>query len=119
MKAFADAAFDDVFKMNNTEDFVALGNHQRRAAGIGDSMRDALDFGADGSAQFLNVADDRFDRALADVASIEIAAAHAGFSAEGNKARADLGHVAPAQPVFFLGEHDDRSSFRRLVGQAR
>ena len=33
--------------------------------------------------------------------------------------RADLGHVAPAQSVFFLGEHDDRSAFRRLVGEAR
>ena len=118
-KAFADAAFHHVLEMDHAEDLVALGNHQRRAAGIGDAMGDALDLRAHRAAQFLNVADDRIDRALADLASVEIAAAHSGFSAEGNKMRADLCHVAPAQSVFFLGEHDNRSAFRGFVGEAR
>ena len=52
--------------MDHTEDLVAFGNHQRRAAGIGDAVGDALDFGADSAAQFLDEADDRFDRAFAD-----------------------------------------------------
>ncbi len=71
------------------------------------------------AAQFLNVGDDRFGRAFADLASVEIAATHAGFRAERNELRADLRHVATAEPVFLLGENDDRSAFRRLVGEAR
>src|SRR5439155_671776 len=88
-------------------------------ASVGDSMRDALDLRAHRPAHFLNVGGDRIHGALADPAPVEIAAAHSGLSAEGNKARADLGHVAPAQPIFFLGENNDRSAFRRLVGEAR
>ena len=82
-------------------------------------MCDALDLRAHRPTHFLNVGGDRIHGPLADPAPVEIAAAHSGLSAEGNKARADLGHVAPAQPIFFLGENNDRSAFRRLVGEAR
>ena len=119
LEAFLDAALHHVLQMNHAENFVSLGDHQRRAAGVRNSMGDAFDLRAHRPAQFLNVGGDRIDRALADLAPIEITAAHAGFSAERNKMRADLGHVATAQSVFLLGEHDDRSPFRGFVGQAR
>ncbi len=36
----------------------------------------------------------------------------------GMKLRAELVHVAAAQPVLLLGQHDDRAPLGRLVGQA-
>ena len=33
------------------------------------------------------------------------------------KLRAELGHVAAADAVFLLGQHDDRAALRRLVGE--
>ena len=35
----------------------------------------------------------------------------------GMKLARDLGELAPADAVFFLGQHDDRAAFRRLVGE--
>jgi hypothetical protein len=35
----------------------------------------------------------------------------------GTKVACGIGHVAAAQAVFFLGQHDDGTAFGRLVGQ--
>ena len=49
--------------------------------------------------------------------SAGIDAAHAGLRGERNEGGGELRHVAAADAVFLLGEHDDRAAFRRLVGQ--
>ena len=82
LKAFTDAALHHVLQMDHAENFVSLGDHQRRAAGVGDSMRNALDLRAHRPTHFLNVGGDRIDGAFADLPSIKIAAAHPGLSAE-------------------------------------
>ena len=49
--------------------------------------------------------------------AFEVDAAHARLRAEGDELRAERLHVAPADAVLLLGEHDDRAAFGRLVGQ--
>ena len=58
---------------------------------------------------------DRVDRALADRAALDIDAAHARLRGERDEVGAKRRHLAPAQPVFLLGQHDDRATLGRLV----
>ena len=67
--------------------------------------------------------ENRFGRAFADaardaaVAVAEIHAAHARLGGEGDELGVGRGDVAPAQAVFFLGEHGDGAAFGGFVGQ--
>ena len=64
-----------------------------------------------------DIVEDRIDRALADRGCAGVDAAHAGLRGEGNEGRGKLRHVAAADAVFLLGQHDDRAAFRGFVGQ--
>ena len=67
----------------------------------------------------MNVRYDRIGGTLTDSSPIKIATAHPRFRAEGDEVGADLRHISAAQPVFLLGENDNRSAFRCLVREAR
>ena len=105
--------------MDHAENLVAFGNHQRRASRIGDAVSDAFDLRAHCAAHLADEADNRIDRAFADDAAVQIATAHACLGAERNKFRADALHVATAQSVFLLRQHDDRAAFRSFIGETR
>ena len=62
--------------------------------------------------------DDRFGGALAELAAVDIDAAHARVGGERNEVRLVLGDFAAAQAVLLLGQHDDRAAFGSFVGQA-
>jgi hypothetical protein len=70
-------------------------------------MSHAFDPRAHRAAQLADIGDNRVDRAFADDAAVQIAAAHASLRAERNKFRADALHLAAAQSVFFFRQHDD------------
>ncbi len=48
-KPLAHAALDDVFQMNHPDRALALGHHQRRAAGARDALDDHIDLGRGGA----------------------------------------------------------------------
>ena len=93
-EALADAALDDVLEVDDAEQPAVLGDGQRRAAGLGDLVRDRIDlarrFGADAGcsartapaavtlgAGASRIVQDRIDRALADRGAADVDAAHA------------------------------------------
>ena len=59
----------------------------------------------------------RIDRAFADRRAFVIDAADPGLRRERNELRVQRRHVAAADAVFLLRQHDDGAPFRRLVGQ--
>ena len=82
-EALANAALDDVLEVNDAEQLAVLGDGERRAAGLGDSLGDGVDLarhlGADGGLarsrgsgrdglgrRCLEIVEDGVDRALAD-----------------------------------------------------
>src|SRR5262249_61583008 len=67
----------------------------------------------------LDVALDGIGRALADVAAVEVDAAHPGLRGEGDEVRPERVHVALAEAVLLLREHDDAAPLRSLVGERR
>src|SRR5262249_48206394 len=95
LEALADAALDHILKVNNAENLISVGDHQRGSSGIGDPVGDAFDLRTDRAAQFVHVLYDRIRGPLANFASIKIATTHPGFRAEGNEAGADLRHISP------------------------
>ena len=134
-EALADAALDDVLEMDDAEQLAIARHRQRRAAGLGDSVGDRLDLACrlgaharlqgdrDGGAdrrrarpplRRLRIA---VDRALADRGGAELDAAHARLRRERNEPGVELAHVAAADAVLLLGEHDDGAALRRLVGE--
>ena len=56
LKALVDAALDHVLEVNNAENLISFGDHQRRASGIGDPVGNALDLRADRAAQLVTYA---------------------------------------------------------------
>src|SRR5262249_57308766 len=58
-------------------------------------------------------------RALADVAAVWVDAAHRGLRGEGDEVRPERVHVALAEAVLLLREHDDAAPLRSLVGERR
>ena len=71
-----------------------------------------------GAALLRDPAADRVGGALADAAPVEVDAAHARLRGERHQLGARGGRGA-REPVALLGEHDDRATLGRLVGQAR
>ena len=83
-KALADAALDDILQVDDAEQAAILGHRERRTAGLGDLIRDGLEFagrfradrrldGADRVAAghglrraAADIVEDRVHRALAD-----------------------------------------------------
>ncbi len=134
-KALADTALDDVLEVDDAEQAAVLGNRKRRAARLGDLVRNRLKFAGsirvDGRLQRTNrvaarhglrraaadIVEDRVHRALADRRRPGIDATHAGLCGEGHEGRGKLLHVAAADAVFLLGQHDDRAAFGRFVGE--
>ncbi len=119
-EAFLDAALDDVLEIDDAQRAIAFGHDQRRAAALGD-LFDRLP----------HFARTRCRRARARMLSMASAAplricrpskfdaAHPRLRGEGNERRAQFVHVAAAQAVLLLGQHDDAAAFRRFVGQRR
>ena len=61
----------------------------------------------------------RIDRALADRGAVEVDAGQPGLRRERDEVRTHRRHLAPADVVLLLRQHDDRATFRRLVRQRR
>ena len=117
-EALADAALDDVLELDHAERARAIGHHQRRARpGARRSRPRAAASGGSAPPCAVQPWLDRIGRALADLAAVEVDAAHARLRAEGDELRAERLHVAPANAVLLLGQHHDRAAFGRLVGQ--
>ena len=131
-EALADAALDDVLEVDDAEQ---RGRPWRRRAACrrpwrsrrrSPAPRGRLGVRAAGSARCCrcatperrrDIGEDRVDGALADRRAADVDAAHPGLRGEGHEGRAELGHVAAADAVLLLGQHDDRAALRRLVGE--
>ena len=64
-EALADAAFDDVLEMDDAQQLAVLGHRQRRAAGLGDAVRDDSQRRASAATR-TGIGQHRIHRALAD-----------------------------------------------------
>ncbi len=131
-KAVADAALDDVLKLNDAEQLAVLGHGKGRAARLGDRLGDGVDLslklGADGGFARsggagtdglgrLEIVEHRVDRALPDPRAVDLDSAHPALCRERDEFGAKLVDVAAANAVFLLGQHHDGTAFRRLVGE--
>ena len=134
-EALADAALDDVLELDDAEHAAVLGDGERRAAGLGDLVRDRLELAPGLGAERRcdhpdraagrdrrrgrrgDIGEDRVDRALAHPGIADLDAAHPRLCGERNEGRLHLGEVAAANAVLLLGEHDDRAALWRLVGE--
>ena len=92
------------------------GDRQRGAALAADPVEHGLQLGRRAAAFGLDEADDRVAGALAQLAAVEVDAAHPRLRGERHELGVQLGHVVLADPVL-LGEHDDRAALGRLVGE--
>jgi hypothetical protein len=113
----ADAALDDVLELHAAEHARAVGNHQRRGAGLGDRIDGGVHLFRDVATEPLHVGLDRIGGALADLAAVQVHAAHARLRRELHERRAQLLDVALANAVLLLRQHDDAAPLRRLVGE--
>src|ERR1700742_4766281 len=59
------------------------------------------------------------DGSLADRRAASVDAAHAGLRGEGYEGRGQFAHVAAADAVFLLGQHDDRTPLGSFVRERR
>src|SRR6516165_2576724 len=137
-EALADTALDDVLEVDYAQQPVVLGNRERGAALSGDSLGNHGDLpdrvrhgcgaqrrlGASGSTApqrpggpAFGKRNDRIDRSLTDRGPFDIDAAHPGLRRERDKAGIERCHLAPAQPVFLLGQNHDRAALRGFVGK--
>jgi hypothetical protein len=115
IEAFAHAAFDNVFQMNDAEGAFVIGNHQRRAARRGDALNNRLHLQRHHAAFRLNELGNGISRAFANRVAIQINATHSRLRRERNEMRFARGQLAPAQIVFRFGEHDDGAAFGGFV----
>ncbi len=118
-ESLGQTTFHDVLEFNHPEHAVAVGDHQRRGTRLGDGVADGVDLRVDGAAGLFNVPHDGVAGALADLAAVEINAAHSCLGRERHKRRAEAGDVAGPEAVPLLGQHHDRAALGCLVGEAR
>jgi hypothetical protein len=118
LEALAHAALDDILQVHHAEGAVAIGHHQRGAAKARDAVGDFDQLRRDLAAVLADELGDAIGGALANAASVEIHAAHAGLRGEGDEVRLVLGHLAAANVVLLFGQDHDGAALRRLVGQA-
>src|ERR1700688_1325065 len=134
-KRFRMSALDDILELHDAEQAAVLGDRERGASGLRNFVRDRLDLargirhralqharGISGRddprlTAAIDIVEDRVDRALADRGGAGVDAAHAGLRGKGNEGGVEFRHVAAADAVFLLCQHDDRAAFRGLVGQ--
>ena len=102
-EAFLHAAFHHVLKLHDTEDFLALDDHERGAAGARNVVHDLRHGRRELSAELVHINADGFCRAFADdtrrlaVVRLKIHAAHARLRGERNKLCVRRSNVASAQ----------------------
>src|SRR5262249_1997370 len=135
-KAFADTALDDIFELNNPEQFGVLGDSKWRATRLGDSVGHcrylAHSFGAYVWAQHLHstsrahsvgaavdIVQDCIDGALPDRSATHLNAAHPRLRCEWNEVCFHFHKLASANAVLFLCQHDNGTSFRCFVSERR
>ena len=131
-ETLADAALDDVLEVDDAEKPSVLGHGKRSAAGFCDRVGDGIELArgfctnrrmeyADRAGRTdrrrcrVDVAQDRIDGALADPRAADLDAAHAALRGEWDEIGAQLGQIAAAHTVLFLGEHDDGTALGGLV----
>ena len=114
----ADAALDDVLQVNHAE---RLRRSRRRPGACRQTARCAARCARSSSghaaAALRDVAFDGVRRALANLASIQVDAGHAGARRERHEDGLLWRELTLAQAVSLLRQHDDRTPFRRFVGQ--
>ena len=119
LKAFRDTPFHDVLQLDDAQHARTVGDDQRRGARLGHGVADPLHFRRHRAACRRDVFHDRVAGTFADHPSVEVDATHPRLRSEGDELRAERLHVAAADAVPFLGQHDDRPTFRGFVGEAR
>ena len=119
LKAFGDAPLHDVLQFDHAQHARTVGDDQRRGARLGHRIADSLHFRRHRSARRRDVFHDRVAGSLANHPAVEVDATHPSLRSEGDELRAERLHVAAADAVPFLGQHDDRPAFRGFVGEAR
>ena len=62
---------------------------------------------------------DRVDRAFADSAAVDVDAGDAGLGGKGNDGRTRRVKLRLGDSIVILGDRDDRTALRRLVGETR
>src|ERR1039458_9217398 len=118
LEALAHAALDDIFQVHHAEDAIAIGHRQRGAAKARDAVGDFDQLRRDLATLLADELGDAIGGALANAASVQIHAAHAGLRGERDEMRLVFGHLAAANVVLLFGEDHDGAALRRLVGQA-
>ena len=108
------AVLDDVLELDDAHRDVVLRDGERRSA----RPRDALDRLVELGWQVPpGPAADRVHGALADLAAVEVHAAHPRLRGERDELGVGLHEVALAQAEALLREHDDRATLGGLVGE--
>jgi hypothetical protein len=105
--------------MNNSQNPAALGYREGSTAGVGDPMHDCVYCQRALAAERCNVSENGISCPFANHPPVQITATHARLCAEGNKMCADLGDLTTTQVILFLGENNNRSSFRCFIRQTR
>ena len=83
VEARADAVLDDVLELDDAEHAACLRHDERRGAAAGDAVDDRAELGAAiGAAPLLDEAPHRVAGALAELAAVDVDAAHAGLGRE-------------------------------------
>jgi hypothetical protein len=116
-EALLDAALDDVLELDHAQHLRAVvattsGVLPRRATSSTCARTVRRE-----SCRRASTCADGVGRALADLAAIDIDAAHARLRGEGHEHRAERRDVALAQVEALLGQHHDAAALGRLVGQ--
>ena len=131
-EALADAALDDVLQMDRAEQAAVFGDGERGAARMSNALGDCLQFARGGilahrdyhvaarrrgGPTAVYIGQYRIDRTLANRGTLTIDAADPGLRRKRDEMGVELRHIAATDAVFVLREHDDRSTFGRLVGK--
>ena len=113
------AALDDVLQVHDAERRVrsATTSGVPPARAIRSTM--VCSSAGERAAVGVHVGGNRVGGALADLAAVEIDAGHPRLRRERHEAASLCEQLASANAVLLLGEHDDRSSLGRFVGQRR
>ncbi len=105
--------------MNDAERGGVLGNDEGSATGARDVFNVIADLPGQGRTLIFKEARDGIYRPLANADAVQVDAAHARLSGERDELGMDAAHVAAAQVVLLLGEHDDGAALRRFVRKRR
>src|SRR5207237_1403851 len=96
-EALLDAAFDDVFEIDDAERAIFFGDDEWSAAAFGDVFDGAADIAVHVAAMAADELINGVGGPFADFAAVEIDAAEAGLRGEGNKPGAQVMNVAATE----------------------